>query len=273
VGRNLDLEETSRGDFRDRAYNSGPRLADSRPVVGADHHECEPAPGEIPLVTNALVRCDDCIEAGVLRHPEELPVGQLGPAAFLGCFDLMSEQPVSQRSRSVVVQQYSHLPASSRYRIPQAAGGVLLYEHHQLPRHTGKPLQELVNRGATFQIGRECRNRHASPPKHPGAANPIGAPLDCRAGGPINHGSLHLHCPRHGGGPPPARGGAGLIRVASRAEDGPNHKVARAGSDCTPSAATPCSAGAAARNGRPARRCRSWRSPRSGPRAASASHR
>jgi hypothetical protein len=106
--RNLDFEVTSRRKLRDRAYDSGFRLPDSRPVVRADHHEREPAPGEILLVTDAFVRCNDCIETSVLRLTEKFPVGQLGPTTFVGRLNLMPEQPVSQWSRGVVVQEDSH---------------------------------------------------------------------------------------------------------------------------------------------------------------------
>ena len=92
--RNLDFNERSRRDFRDRLYDKGFRLPDSRPVIRVDDDECEVASGKILLVTDAFVCCDHDIKACLLSYSEEVSIGQFGPTAFISRFHLMSEQPV-----------------------------------------------------------------------------------------------------------------------------------------------------------------------------------
>src|SRR3989442_16024103 len=58
VKRSLDFKERTRWDFRDRVYDNGFRLPDSRPVIRVDDDECEPAADTILLVADALV-CRD----------------------------------------------------------------------------------------------------------------------------------------------------------------------------------------------------------------------
>jgi len=129
----LDFQERSRLYLRDRVYNNGLRLPDSRPVVCANRHQCEPASGKILLVTDALVGCDHYVEIGLLSHSEEFPVGQFGPTTFIRRLDVMPDQPVPQRHGRIVLEEYTHGAALGRDRISQAAASVLQYDVHLFP--------------------------------------------------------------------------------------------------------------------------------------------
>lgn len=92
--RDLDIQNRSRLDFRDRVYDNGFEFPDSRPVIDTDHNETKSASGKILLVLDALIGCDHYVETGLLRHSEEIPVGHFSPTAFIGRLHVMADQPV-----------------------------------------------------------------------------------------------------------------------------------------------------------------------------------
>lgn len=55
-------------------------------------------------------------------------------------------------------------------------------------RDAGEPLQELINRGAAFEILKERAHRNARATKYPGSAEDSGISLHDLACAPIQHG-------------------------------------------------------------------------------------
>ena len=56
-----------------------------------------------------------------------------------------------------------------------------------LKGHPGKPLDELGGRSTVFEILKQCGHRDPRTAEHPSSADAFRVPLDCGAGGPIDH--------------------------------------------------------------------------------------
>src|ERR1017187_8140138 len=66
---------------------------------------------------------------------------------------------------------------------------------HLLADDTGKPSQELIHRGAVFEVLKKRAHRHPCGFENPGAAHLPGHPFDRRTLSPIQHRQKHMSTP------------------------------------------------------------------------------
>ena len=90
-------------------------------------------------------------------------------------------------SKTILIPARPFAPSGHR----QAALGVFQHGLHLLAGDTGKPSQELVHRGAVFEVLKQSAHRHPIGPEHPGAAHLPGHPFDCRTLSSIQHRQEH----------------------------------------------------------------------------------
>jgi hypothetical protein len=95
----------------------------------------------------------------------------------------MLPKGIAQRDRSTLVEQDAHLGRSQG-----ALLRVLQDSAYLLESHAGEPLDELRCKCAVLEVFEKRCNWHSRTSKDPRSADAVWVPLDCGAGGPINHG-------------------------------------------------------------------------------------
>ena len=93
-----------------------------------------------------------------------------------------------QRRGRTLVKQYAH---SSRF---QALDGMLQYDPGLFQADAGKPLHEIGQQRAVFNILKQCGDRHTGATKHPRAADELWVAFNRRARRPVNHGVMLRPC-------------------------------------------------------------------------------
>ena len=96
---------------------------------------------------------------------------------------------ISEGRWSSLIEEDSHFDGRSVPGLDFSEALLGMSEHPSdlLSRHAGKPLQELINGGACFQVFEECPNGHASSPKNPRATYLALDALNSLAITPIEH--------------------------------------------------------------------------------------
>jgi len=121
---------------------------------------------------------------------QELAVGQARPAKLVSGFYLMCGEVLLERNRSALIEQDPHAGRVSGGL--DAACRVLENGVDLLTGDAGKPLHELVHRGASFNILEQSAHWYPGSAKNPCPADLQRVALDSLAGGPIQHGGTLL---------------------------------------------------------------------------------
>src|SRR5216684_6357097 len=90
---------------------------------------------------------------------------------------------------SSLIEEDSHFDGRSVLGLDfnEAVLGMREHSSDLLSRDAGKPLHELINGGARFQVFEECPYGYASSPKNPRATYLVFGPFDFLTIGPIQH--------------------------------------------------------------------------------------
>ena len=140
-------------------------------------------------MAQVAVRGDERIES-CLGRVEEGAVIECGPAHFMRGRDGVPSQRAPQGDGSALIEQNPHaqsLRARSRSRHCQATLGVLQHGLYLLARHTRKPLEEVIDARAVFEVLEEGLHRYARTSEEPFSADLAGQALHHRAVVPVEH--------------------------------------------------------------------------------------
>ena len=81
------------------------RAPKRRPVIGRNHHERQPTPGQVLLVTNVLIRGDHDLEPGRLGNGQQLAIADLVPPHFTRVPDVVAGKQIAEIESKIVVKK------------------------------------------------------------------------------------------------------------------------------------------------------------------------
>src|SRR3989338_4256380 len=151
---------TERADSGDNFRLVSPNL---RPARRGQHQNRQPLSGKVLLVAQVLVSSNEGFELRLSRL-EKGAVVEFGPAHLIGRGEGVASQCATQWRGSSMVKENFHAcptvsPARSRHR--QTSFRVPQHKLHLSARHAGKPLQEIIDSRAVFEVLEQCPDRHA----------------------------------------------------------------------------------------------------------------
>jgi hypothetical protein len=184
-----DIAGTERVDSINNLRLVSPNL---RPARRGQHQNREPSSGKVPLVAQVLVGSNEGFEIS-LSGLEEGAVVELSPAHLIGRGNGVISQRATQRRGSSLVKENSHAcpavdPLRSRHR--QTSLRVPQHELHLFARHARKPLQEVIDSRAVFEVLEQCPDRYTRVFEQPFATDFSPHAFNGRTLTPIKHNTI-----------------------------------------------------------------------------------
>ena len=151
----LGLTCDSDTDFNVRAWRCGVDCRQDRPQIGSnsgpvgrkDHDDGHLATGQVLLILEVLVSANENIEPNLLHCGDERAILELRPSAFVGGFDIVPGQELPKRARCALIEKDLHLR-----RRQGTLRCMLQHSANLLRRDALEPLDEVIDRGAAFQV-------------------------------------------------------------------------------------------------------------------------
>jgi hypothetical protein len=134
------------------------------------------------LISEVRIGGDKDVKSFSLGRIEQRAVRKLRPTQLKGGQHLMADQVPPQRRWRTLVEQNAHSDRGHR-----TARGMFEDRANLFERDARKPLDDLGQRGALFEILEEGRDGHTSTSEHPRSAHALRMPLHSGTRRPVNH--------------------------------------------------------------------------------------
>lgn len=180
--RNADLDEVFCRTSCHGIRNGIGRRTDSRPARCAQYDDRDAPRGQILLILQVLVGGDHHFKSGVLSCLQQCSVSQRRPPALVGGLYGMQREPTTERRRSALIEQDTHLRCAET-----TTSRVLQDCTYLLDGDAWEPFDEVASRCIVLEILEEGSDWHASTAEHPRSAVPFRVSLNRLAGGPVHH--------------------------------------------------------------------------------------
>jgi len=184
-----DIAGTKRVDSGDNFRLVNPNL---RPARRGQHQNRQPPSSKVPLIAQVFVGSNKGFEISFSRL-EEGAVVKLRPAHLIGRRNGVISQCATQRRGSSLVKENSHArPAADPMRSRHSQTSLRVPQHklHLFSRHAGKPLQEVIDSRAVFEVLEQRPDWYASGFEHPFATDFSGYAFNSRTLTPIKHNTI-----------------------------------------------------------------------------------
>lgn len=137
------------------------------PIGRRQGDDRQPAAGQVLLMPQILIRCDEAVDAVCLGRIEQITITQQLPATFKSGFDVMIAEELPQRNRRTLVEENAHR-SSGFY---ETLTGVFEDRLDLIPRDPGEPLDEVRDGRTTLDVLEERRHGHSRVAEDPGTAH------------------------------------------------------------------------------------------------------
>jgi hypothetical protein len=154
------------------------------------HQDCDAALPQVLLVAEVGVGGDQQFIALPLSQANQVPIGDGGPAQFVGRGHKVAVQRAAQRNRCSLVKQDPH----SGHGCSRTPGGMLQHRAGLLLRHSREKLDEFSQGDAVFQVLEQSSHRDSCAAEHPDSTDALGISLHRRAATPAEF-ALRAHGP------------------------------------------------------------------------------